>query len=238
MDLVGAPVNELKGVLTSSFEEWARLREGYGGQGGAAAPSASCAVSGGATAMIFLPALREANVDWKKITLFWADERAVPPDDPDSNYGLAERMLLSPLGARAPRAIRMPADAPDLEAAARRYDEALAMELSDGALDLALLGVGEDGHIASLFPAHQALLADDQRVVAITDSPKPPPRRLSLTMGYLLQTRTIWVIAIGPRKLPVLQAAINKTSSSTPLDLVMRQAKDLTVFTDQQIRRV
>ncbi len=97
MELVGAPVHELRGLLTTSFEEWSI--EGR-----------SCALSGGATALIFLGALRNANVDWKKITLFWADERAVPVDDPESNFGLAERMLLAPLGAKAPRAIRMPAE--------------------------------------------------------------------------------------------------------------------------------
>jgi 6-phosphogluconolactonase len=249
MELVGAPVSELKSVLTSSFEEWAHLREGSGGQAGTAG-SASCALSGGATALIFLSALINANVDWRKITLFWADERAVPVDDADSNYGLAERMLLSPLGARAPRAIRMPFDSdrsaggaalaqgkpPSLGEAAVVYDEILEHELNGGPLDLAILGVGEDGHICSLFPGHKALLEDDLRVVAVEDSPKPPARRLSLTMRYVLQTKKIWVIAIGPRKLPVLRAAINKTSSSTPLDLVMRQAKDVTVFTDQTIR--
>jgi 6-phosphogluconolactonase len=224
MELVGAPVNELKPLLTQSFEDWGR-------EGG------SCALSGGTTALIFLGALRSANVDWRRITLFWADERAVPADDPDSNYGLAERMLLSPLGAKAPRAIRMPADASDLGQAALRYDEALATELDDGSLDLAILGVGEDGHICSLFPGHIALTQNDLRAVAIEDAPKPPRRRLSLTLRYVLQTKKIWVIAIGPRKLPVLQAAINKTSNSTPLDLVMRQAKNVTVFTDQTIRR-
>jgi 6-phosphogluconolactonase len=234
MELVGAPVSELKSILTSSFEEWASAQGARGAQG---AQSASCALSGGATALIFLSALRNANVDWKKIILFWADERAVPPDDPDSNYALAERMLLSPLGARAPRAIRMPADAANLGQAALWYDDALATELASGALDLAILGVGEDGHVCSLFPGHRALLQDELRVVAVEDAPKPPARRLSLTMRYLLQTKKIWVIAIGPRKLPVLHAAINKTSHSTPLDLLMRQAKDVTVFTDQQIRR-
>lgn len=187
--------------------------------------------------MIFLPALREANVDWKKIILFWADERALPPDDPESNYGLAERMLLSPLGAKVPRAIRMPADAANLGQAALWYDDALATELGNRALGLAILGVGEDGHVASLFPGHRALMQDDLRAVAVEDAPKPPARRLSLTMRFLLQTRKIWVIAIGPRKLPVLQAAINKTSNSTPLDLLMQQAKDVTVFTDQALRR-
>ena len=224
MELVGAPANELKGLLTASFEEWSR-----DGQ--------SCALSGGATAMIFLTAMRAASVDWRQITLFWADERAVPVDDPDSNYGLAERMLLSPLGARAPRAIRMPADTPQLGQAALWYDDALATELNGGPLDLAILGIGEDGHICSLFPGHKALLVDDLRAVAIEDSPKPPARRLSLTLRYVLQTKKIWVIAIGARKLPALRAALEKTSRSTPLDLLMRQAKDVTVFTDQIIHR-
>jgi 6-phosphogluconolactonase len=223
MELVGAPVNELKPLITQLFEDWSK-------------DGRSCALSGGATALIFLGALRSAQVDWRKITLFWADERAVAPDDPDSNYGLAERMLLSPLAARAPRAIRMPAET-NLEQAAAWYDDTLSMELAGGPLDLAILGVGEDGHIASLFPGHPALSQNDLRVVAVEDAPKPPARRLSLSMRYVLQTKKIWVIAIGPRKLPVLQAAINKASSSTPLDLVMRQAKDVTVFTDQQIRR-
>ncbi len=225
MEFVGAPITELKPLLTTSFEEWSK-------------DGRSCALSGGATALIFLSALRNANVNWRKITLFWADERAVPPDDPESNYGLAERMLLSPLGAKAPRAIRMPADAPHLGQAALWYDDALATELNNGSLDLAILGVGEDGHICSLFPGHIALTQNDLRAVAIDDAPKPPRRRLSLTLRYVLQTKKIWLIAVGPRKLPVLQAAINKTSSSTPLDLLMRQAKDVTVFTDQQIRRV
>jgi|SoiMethySBSTD1v2_1073268.scaffolds.fasta_scaffold26653_6 6-phosphogluconolactonase len=223
MELVGAPVAELKTLLTQSFEDWSK--EGR-----------SCALSGGATALIFLSALRNANVDWRKITLFWADERAVPVDDPDSNYGLAERMLLSPLGARAPRAIRMPTEA-NLAQAAIWYDDALANELDGAPLDLALLGVGEDGHVCSLFPGHKALTQNDLRAVAVEDAPKPPARRLSLTMRFVLQSKKIWVIAIGPRKLPVLQAAINKTSNSTPLDTLMRQAKDVTVFTDQTIRR-
>ena len=229
MELVVASVVELRERLRTSFEELVAEAT--------TERPLSCALSGGATALIFLGALRAANVDWRRVILFWGDERAVPPDDPDSNYGIAERMLLSPLGARAPRAIRMPADAPHLGEAALWYDDALATELNGGALDLALLGIGEDGHVCSLFPGHKALIQDDLRAVAIEDAPKPPARRLSLTLRYLLQTRKIWVIAIGPRKLPVLHAALSKTQSTTPLDLVVQQAKELTVFTDQAIRR-
>jgi 6-phosphogluconolactonase len=227
MELVGAPVPELRNLLTTSFEQWDA--EGDGNR--------SCAISGGATAMIFLPALRSANVDWQRITLFWGDERAVPPDDPESNFGLAERMLLTPLGARAPRAIRMPAETASLEQAALWYDDALATELENGPLDLAILGVGEDGHICSLFPGHKALLETNRRTVAIEDAPKPPPRRLSLTLRFVMQTKRIWLIAIGPRKLPVLQAAIEKTNGDTPLAQVLRKGRDVTVFTDQTLRR-
>lgn len=231
MELVHAPVAELKNLLTQSFEEWAQ-------------DGRSVALSGGATALIFLPALRAAKVDWSRITLFWADERAVPADDPESNYGIAERMLLSPLGAKAPRAIRMPADMPHLAQAAVKYDQVLAAELNGGPLDIAILGIGEDGHVASLFPGHPSTqdgaASPDHlslRAVAVEDAPKPPKRRLSLTLRYLLLTRQIWVVAVGPRKLPVLHAALTRTQRSTPLDLLVHQAKDLTVFTDQVIRR-
>lgn len=233
MELVHAAVPELKGLLTQSFEEWVAT-EGTekNGEHGA---GRSCALSGGNTALIFLPALRAANVDWSDITLFWGDERAVDVDDPESNYGLADRMLLSPLGARAPRAVRMPTELP-LDQAAVKYDQVLTRELNGRALDLAILGVGEDGHICSLFPGHPALLANDLRAVAVEDAPKPPRRRLSLTMRFVLQTRKIWVIALGTRKVHMLHTALSRKQRSTPLDLVIQQAKDVTVFTDQVIR--
>jgi len=227
MELIGAPVTELRALLSASFEAWHRSSD----------RRLSCGLSGGATALIFLGALRNAHVDWRRITLFWVDERAVPAEDAESNYGIADRILLQPLGTKAPTAIRMPADRMPLGQAALWYDEALATYLHNGPLDLAILGVGEDGHICSLFPGHRALMQEDLRAVAIDDAPKPPPRRLSLTLRYVAQTRKIWVIAIGPRKLPVLQAAINKTSNSTPLDLLMRHAKNVTIFTDQQLQR-
>ncbi len=236
MELVVARIDELRSRLTESFEAWAYEDAGPARR--------SCALSGGATALIFLGALKKANVDWSRISMFWADERAVPPDDPDSNYGIAQRMLLEPLGANAPRAFPMTFDASldrpgmsSLGTAAMKYDMLLARELKNGGLDLALLGVGEDGHICSLFPGHRALMVDDLRVVAVEDAPKPPPRRLTLSLPFVLGTKKIWLIAVGPRKLPVLHAALSRTQRTTPLDLLLHQAKDVTVFTDQIIRR-
>jgi 6-phosphogluconolactonase len=222
MELVHAPVPELKALLSESFEQWAD--EGR-----------TCALSGGPTSLIFLPALRAAKVDWSRITLFWADERAVDYVDPESNYGLAERMLLRPLGSRAPRAVRMPIELP-LDEAALKYDGELARELGGGALDLAILGVAEDGTVSALFPGTRAMTEDDLRAVAIEDAPKLPRRRLSLTMRFLLQADKIWLMAVGPRKLAVLQAALSKSQRSTPLDVLVQEAKDVSVFTDQVIR--
>lgn len=233
MELVHAPVPELRALLTQSFEAWASGNTEKIGHGG----RASCALSGGATALIFLPALRAARVDWSKISVFWADERAVDADDPESNYGLAHRMLLAPLGRKAPRAFPMTFEAPSLWESAKNYDNVLARELSGRPLDLALLGIGDDGHIASLFPGHDALLEDSARVVAVDDAPKHPKRRLSLTMRYLLQARNIWIVAVGARKLPVLQTALSRTQRATPIDVVLQQqGKRVTVFTDQVFR--
>ena len=240
MELVVARIDELRPRLTEAFEGWAGEA---GGAGQAGQAGLTCALSGGATALIFLGALKNAVVDWSRISLFWADERAVPPEDPDSNYGVAQRMLLDPLGARAPRAFPMAfdptLDRPGLSSlgtAAMKYDALLAREVK-GSLDLALLGVGEDGHICSLFPGHRALMVDDLRVTAVEDAPKPPPRRLTLTLPFVLRTKKIWLIAVGPRKLPVLHAALSRTQRTTPVDLLLQQAKDVTVFTDQIIRR-
>ncbi|MGH9386407.1 MAG: 6-phosphogluconolactonase [Vicinamibacterales bacterium] len=221
-----ARLDELRRQITESFESAIRERE-----------TLSLAVSGGATALVFLGALRVARVQWSRVTMFWADERAVPADSPESNYGVAERLLLDPLGAAAPRALRMPGDQPDLEEAALQYDETLAYELRSGPLDLALLGIGEDGHVCSLFPGHPALQQVDHRVIAIHDAPKPPPRRLSLTMSFLCRTRKIWLVVLGARKHPVLQAAMARSRLETPLDIVLANAKDTTIFTDQPIYR-
>ncbi|MGE3276038.1 MAG: 6-phosphogluconolactonase [Vicinamibacterales bacterium] len=227
MDLVVTTPESLRQAMTEAFEGLVARADGPMGIG----------LSGGGTALLFLDALKQARVDWSRIALFWVDERAVPPDDPQSNFGAAERLLLDPLGASAPIAWRMPAELPDLQDAADRYDETLARELGPrGGLGLAILGIGEDGHIASLFPGHHALLYDRMRTVAVEDSPKPPPRRLSMTLPFLGRSREAWIVALGQRKKPVLQGAITGDRPSTPLSLLLRQVRHATVFTDQAIQ--
>lgn len=231
MELVVAPIAELRATITRRFEETVAATL-HGDDSHLERPDCvTCGLTGGATALIFLGALREASVDWSRITFFWGDERAVPTDHADSNFGLAQRLLLLPLGADAPAAKRMPADEADLPAAARRYANQLPP-----ALDLLILGVGEDGHICSLFPGHRALTTDDERVTVVEDSPSPPPRRMTLTLPYVLASRRIWVVAVGPRKAGIVQRAVARQSASTPLDLVTARGRDVTIFTDQEVR--
>jgi 6-phosphogluconolactonase len=225
MELVVAPIAELKARLTHHFEELVGATLDRG-----APNSFACGVTGGSTALIFLPALRDATVDWSRVTLFWGDERAVPPDSDDSNYRLAEDMLLRPLAARAPNAIRMQGEMPDLHHAARDYAAALPP-----ALDVLILGVGDDGHVCSLFPGHPALMDKSARVLVIEDSPKPPPRRLTLSLDYVLRAKNAWIVAVGERKRNLLQNAINRDNASTPLDLVVAQGRDVVIFTDQTL---
>jgi 6-phosphogluconolactonase len=226
MELVVAPVEDLRERLRTAFEEVVDR-------------PVHCALTGGSTALIFLGALRHARVDWTNVTFLWADERDVPFDDPESNFGVARRVLLDPIatqrGSRAPRALPMPGGRADLAAAAAEYDSLLAHELRGAAIDLVILGVGEDGHVCSLFPGHQALLEERARVVAVEDAPKPPPRRLSLTLPFLMESRQLWIVALGPRKRHRLQAAISGTGHATPIDLVL-QRRNVTVFTDQSVR--
>jgi 6-phosphogluconolactonase len=232
MELIVAPVAELKTRITHEFEEIVSAVLDRGTGAGSEANTFSCGVTGGSTALIFLGALREAAVNWSRVTLFWGDERAVPPESPDSNYNLTEQMLLTPLGSKAPAVVRMRAELPDLEQAALDYSARLPV-----ALDLLILGVGDDGHVCSLFPGHPALLEERALVMPIEDSPKPPSQRLTLTMGYVLRSRQVWIVAVGERKRVLLQRAIQRQQATTPLDLVVAQAPRVTIFTDQTLSR-
>jgi 6-phosphogluconolactonase len=141
--------------------------------------------------------------DWSRVTVLFADERALPPGDPESNYRLVREALLDPLGARAPRVVRMAADSADLEGAAREYEAELALPL-----DLLVLGIGEDGHVASLFPGSALLGERVRRVAAVTDSPKPPARRLTLTPRAIAEARGLLVLAAGADKAAAVAAAL------------------------------
>ena len=148
------------------------------------------------------------EVDWGSVEFFWSDERAVPPDHPDSNYGMARRTLLTPLGVDDVRVHRMPGEAPDLDRAAREYEsELVRCAGARPVLDLVLLGVGADGHTASLFPGTDAL-AETSRWVVATAKPGSAAGRLTLTFPAILAARQIMVLVTGIDKAEVLQLAM------------------------------
>lgn len=162
------------------------------------------AVSGGRSPVALLDRLAKVrNIDWPDVELFFTDERAAPPEHADSNYRLVREHLLDPLGERAPRVFRMRGEAEDLEAAAREYERDL-----EARLHLLLLGVGEDGHIASLFPGSPLLEERERRVAVVGDSPKPPARRLTITPRTIEEARRVFVIATGAAKRDAVARAL------------------------------
>jgi len=200
-----------------------------------------CAVAlpGGSVAAIFFPDLARAQCDWSRTAFFWGDERAVPPDDPESNYGRARELWLEPAGVPLPNIHRMPADDPDAERAARAYEDLLTRTLgTPPRLDFALLGVGPDGHVCSLFPGHP-LLRERQRLVApIADAPKPPRRRLTLTLPMLWAAELVVVAALGEAKADAMREALEEPASPLPVALAMRGARRTVVLLDPPAARL
>jgi 6-phosphogluconolactonase len=187
-----------------------------------------------------VPALKAVTLDWKRTHIFWVDERAVPPSSPDSNFRLAHEVWLGPAQADASAIHRMPADGPDLQAAAHDYSLEITRTLGQTPrFDLVLLGVGPDGHVASLFPGRREAAAEEEALVLpIVDSPKPPPRRLTLTMRLLTSARRVIVMALGESKRAVMQEALTREESSLPVSLVLKRAKRALVLLDQDAARL
>ncbi len=193
------------------------------------------ALAGGSAATALLPSLATAGLAWSRTEVFWADERAVPPQDPESNYGLARRLLLEPAAVPAERVHRMEAEAPDLERAAAAYANTLVRVLGTPTrLDLALLGAGPDGHVASLFPGHPTLREAERLALPIFDAPKPPPRRLTLTLPVLASAERVVVFAKGREKASAIRAALAEPASDLPIARLARAARAMTVLLDAE----
>jgi 6-phosphogluconolactonase len=188
------------------------------------------ALSGGSVAPLCFPSLARAPLDWSRVEFFWADERAVAPTNPDSNFAAANRLWLTPAGVPAERIHRMHGEDPQLRHAAASYGAELCrIAGTPPALDFALLGVGPDGHVASLFPGHAALSEEREVAVAIEDAPKPPPRRLTLTIPVLASAAWIIVAAQGDAKAEVIRRAFTP-GSTLPLGVLISRAKNVRVL--------
>lgn len=192
------------------------------------------ALSGGSTprpVYILLAAPpRVAAVDWSRVEFFWGDERCVPPDHPESNFGVARQLLLDRLpGVRQAATHRMPADAPDRDAAARGYQSEIARAFGVApdaprppAFDLVWLGMGRDGHTASLFPGSTAL-DERRRWVVASWAPTPAAWRMTLTLPVLNAARAVLFVVTGADKAGPLRS-IRSGSHDLPAALVRARA--------------
>ena len=151
-----------------------------------------------------------SQIDWELVDIFWSDERCVPPDDPESNYRMAQEVMLSHLSIPVAQVHRMPADRPDRDAASLDYTREMQRVFSTNGIpefDLIQLGMGPEGHTASLFP-HQPSLHETQRLVMPVSVPKPPPDRLTFTPPILNAARNVLFLATGSDKADALRAVI------------------------------
>lgn len=173
----------------------------------------SVVLTGGSVSREVHRALRDRGtaVDWSKVEVWWGDERYVARDSEDRNAGQARADLLDHVPVDAVRVHEMPADDgahPSLDAAAASYDAELKRAVVGRSpwFDVVMLGIGPDGHCASLFPGFPQVHAAEA-VVAVEDSPKPPPRRVSLGMSALGNTGEVWFVAAGAEKAPAVAAS-------------------------------
>jgi 6-phosphogluconolactonase len=164
------------------------------------------------------------QVDWSKVHLFWGDERYVPEDDDERNEKQAREALIDHVDIPASNVHPVAASDgdfdSDLAAAALAYEQVLAAYAEPGqsapSFDVHLLGVGPEGHINSLFPDTPAVRETSALVVGVEDSPKPPPRRITLTLPAVQNSREVWLLVSGSAKAEAVAAAIN---GADPVDV-------------------
>jgi 6-phosphogluconolactonase len=184
--------------------------------------SLAIALAGGTTPLPLYRMLANefrSEIAWERVHVFWSDERLVPLADTDSNYRAAKEALLDHVPLPTANIHPAPVEIEDPDEAARAYEQTLDETLgrSDGRLDWALLGLGEDGHMASLFPGHEALHEDERWVIAVTDSPKPPPVRLTMTLAMLRHSREVHILAAGASKLEAVRRTLVEPSDGPEL---------------------
>jgi 6-phosphogluconolactonase len=197
------------------------------------------ALSGGRiTRLFFAEVARLAaprRFPWPLVHFFWADERCVPPTHEESNFAVAEELLFRPLAVPSASIHRIRGeDEPSVAASAAT---AALLDLSrkapDGTpcFDLVLLGMGEDGHVASLFPGGADETASSTTVYLPVVASKPPPNRITLTYRVLFSAESVWVLASGKGKEQALADALSPFGAS-PLARVMRNRLQARIFKD------
>jgi 6-phosphogluconolactonase len=183
----------------------------------AARGAAHIVLTGGGMGIALLEHIKDngGSIDWSAVHVYWGDERYVPEDDDDRNEKQARAALLDHIAIPAANVHAMPASdgelGDDMVAASLTYEQVLAANAVDGAtpeFDVHLLGMGGEGHINSLFPDSSAVLESRHFVVGVSNSPKPPPRRITLTLPAVNRSREVWLVVSGSDKAEAVAAAI------------------------------
>ena len=198
------------------------------------------ALSGGRITQKFFAATVEQawvrKISFEHLHFFWADERCVPPAAPESNFKMANEILFAPLKIPASQIHRIRGeDSPQL--AVKMAGEELGRIISTNksgppVLDFVFLGMGEDGHVASLFPdAPPEILNCTAPFLAIENSPKPPPRRISLSYAAIAAAKQVWVLVSGAGKEAALHESL-RPGGRTPLAHVVQSRSQVRIFSD------
>lgn len=178
-------------------------------------------------------AARNADVDWSSVHVWWGDERFLAPGDPERNETGARQALLDSIPIPPDHVHAMPADlGQGVAQAATAYADELARASDDGFVpdfDLVMLGMGPEGHVGSLFPGMPQLHAAGS-TVAVMDSPKPPPTRISLTLAAMRSARRVWVVATGETKADAAAASVREGTSFEQWPAAGARGRDETVF--------
>lgn len=185
------------------------------------------ALTGGSAAGTLYPALVSARVEWTKVHVFFGDERLVPATHADSNLRAASEAWLSKVSGVQVHAVKTELGA---EGAAAAMEAELAPLLP---LDAVHLGMGPDGHVASLFPGHALLKERAKKVAGLSDSPKPPPARVTLTLPVLAEARELLFLVQGAAKAEVVKAALEDPACPLPAALAHRGARSSVWFLDR-----
>jgi len=173
------------------------------------------ALSGGSTPKAIYQLLLtkyRTSIDWKKVWLFWSDERAVPPTSPESNYHMAMENGFSKLSIPPGQIFRMKAET-TIDKGASDYADIIQRELGKELFDLVMLGCGEDGHTASLFPNTKAL-QETTRLVVANHIPETGQHRMTLTFPCIQQSKEAVIVAIGPSKQAIVSLVLRAAISS------------------------
>ena len=206
------------------------------------APPYSAALSGGRITKAFFQAIVEsaasstAPID--RVHFFWADERCVPPEDPESNFLMADELLFQPLGIASECIHRIPGELPPEAAAAKACDDLAGFRELKGsglpAFDMVFLGMGEDGHVASLFPGESKETINNPALYRPVVAVKPPPNRVTLGYEAIIAAKSVTALVSGAGKKEALRESL-PSKGMTPMAKVIQGRDSIRILTDVEI---